>query len=102
MSALVRRFGRGLAGLIVGLSLFWVLAMVVLPEIVMIDFAFRPNLLPAAIGGPKDVYTLDTFRPLADNPIHRATFFKPNWANAFLPLVPPFRLYPYAYSLPPG
>src|SRR3546814_1735893 len=102
MSALTSRFGYGLTGLIVGLSLFWVLGMVVLPELVMIDFAFRPNLLPAEIGGPKDVYTLDNFRTLAENTIHRAIFFKTIWASAFVTLVTLVVCYPMAYHLAQG
>ncbi|HET8726536.1 MAG TPA: ABC transporter permease, partial [Alphaproteobacteria bacterium] len=102
MTALVRRFGWGLTAAIVGLSLFWVFLMVVLPQILMIDFAFRPNLLPADIGGPKDIYTLDNFRTLAENTIHRAIFFKTIWASAFVTVLTLVVCYPIAYYLAQG
>ena len=38
---------------------FWILLMILLPQIFMIDFSLRPNLPPAAVGGPQDVYTLE-------------------------------------------
>ncbi len=41
---------------------FWVLFMILLPQLFMIDFSFRYNLPPAEVGGPKDVYTLEHFK----------------------------------------
>ena len=38
--------------------------MIILPQIYMVDFSFRHNLLPNEIGGPKDVYTLEHYRYL--------------------------------------
>lgn len=40
----------------------WALLLVALPEISMIELSFRPKLLPAAVGGPRDVYTLENYR----------------------------------------
>ena len=39
----------------------WTVVMIVLPQLYMVDFSFRHNLLPAEIGGPKDVYTLEHY-----------------------------------------
>ncbi len=102
MTALIRRFGLGLSALIIALPVFWIVMMIVLPELVMIDFAFRPNLLPAEIGGPKDVYTLGNFQTLVENTIHRAIFLKTIWASAFVTLVTLVVCYPIAYHLAQG
>ncbi len=42
----------------------WTLVMIILPQLYMVDFSFRHNLLPNEIGGPKDVYTLEHYRYL--------------------------------------
>ena len=42
----------------------WTLLMIILPQLYMVDFSFRHNLLPNEIGGPKDVYTLEHYRYL--------------------------------------
>ena len=46
----------------------WTLVMIILPQLYMVDFSFRHNLLPNEIGGPKDTYTLEhySYRDLAD------------------------------------
>ena len=41
---------------------FWALLVIVLPQLFMVEMAFRPKLPPAATGGPRDVYTLENFR----------------------------------------
>jgi spermidine/putrescine transport system permease protein len=49
--------------LIVGVAV-WTVIMIILPQLYMVDFSFRHNLLPNEIGGPKDVYTLENYRYL--------------------------------------
>jgi spermidine/putrescine transport system permease protein len=41
---------------------FWVLLLIVLPQIAMVDFSLRYDLPAAQRGGPNDVYTLDNYR----------------------------------------
>jgi spermidine/putrescine transport system permease protein len=41
---------------------FWVLVLIVLPQIAMVDFSLRYDLPAAQRGGPNDVYTLDNYR----------------------------------------
>ncbi len=65
IGALVRRFieknGVGMAlFMTLGVS-FWVLFLIVLPQITMVDFSFRHNLPPAAIGGIQDSYTTTNY-----------------------------------------
>ena len=40
---------------------FWALLVIVLPQLFMVEMAFRPKLPPAATGGPRDVYTLQNY-----------------------------------------
>ncbi len=43
---------------------FWIVVLIVLPQLSMLDFSFRFNLPPAELGGPKDVYTLKNYKQL--------------------------------------
>lgn len=43
---------------------FWVILLIVLPQISMLDFSFRNNLPPPEMGGPKDVYTIANYKYL--------------------------------------
>src|SRR5215475_8771574 len=63
---------------------FWTIVIIVLPQLYMIEYSFRPNLTAAQIGGPKDVYTLANYRylifgrpgdPEALNWLHLGAFF---------------------------
>jgi spermidine/putrescine transport system permease protein len=40
----------------------WAVMMIVLPQLIMVDFSFHPKLPPKDYGGPKDHYTLDAYR----------------------------------------
>jgi len=65
IGAQARRFieknGIGMAlFMTLGVS-FWVLFLIVLPQITMVDFSFRHNLPPAAIGGIQDSYTTTNY-----------------------------------------
>ncbi len=56
-------------GTVLGTSLlllvgFWVVVLIILPQLSMLDFSFRPNLPPPEMGGPKDVYTLANYKHL--------------------------------------
>lgn len=99
MAELFRRFGRGPATLLLGLVFLWLAGMVLAPSLTMIDYALRPNLPPAAVGGPSDVYTLDNIRYLFGESIHRAIFFKTIWASGLVAFVTFLVCYPLAYWL---
>lgn len=99
MAELTRRFGPGLAGLFATLVGLWLAGLVLAPNLMMIDFALRPNLLPADIGGERDVYSLDNILYLAGEPVHRAIFFKTVWASALVTLATFLVCYPLAYWL---
>ena len=99
MAELYRRFGAGLATIFAALVLLWLVGMVLAPNVMMIDYALRPNLPPARIGGPDDVYSLDNILYLANEGVHRAIFFKTVWASAFVAFVTFVVCYPLAFWL---
>ncbi|GGK27399.1 ABC transporter permease [Salinarimonas ramus] len=99
MSALTGRFGPGLAGLFLVLVGFWLAGLVLAPNLMMIDFALRPNLLPADVGGPLDTYSLDNLAYLAGEPVHREIFLKTVWASALVTIATFVVCYPLAFWL---
>lgn len=99
MADLYRRFGGGLATIFVALVLLWLVGMVLAPNLMMLDYALRPNLPPARIGGPDDVYSFDNILYLANEGVHRAIFFKTIWASAFVAFVTLIVCYPLAFWL---
>jgi len=99
MAELTRRFGPGLTGLFVTLVGLWLAGLVLAPNVMMIDFALRPNLLPADIGGERDVYSLDNILYLAGEPVHRSIFFKTVWASALVTFATFLVCYPLAFWL---
>lgn len=66
MVELTRRYGWGLSALLVGLTAFWMLALVWIPYTVMIEQSFRLYLPVSDIGGPNDVYTVANYASLFD------------------------------------
>jgi spermidine/putrescine transport system permease protein len=99
MTALVRRYGMLLTILMIVSSAVWILGMVILPDLMMVNLSFRPNLLPSEIGGPKDVYTIANYLTLWHNNIHFAIFFKTIWGSAIVTILSLAVCYPVAYFL---
>ncbi|MBY8918382.1 ABC transporter permease (plasmid) [Nitratireductor sp. L1-7-SE] len=99
MSELYRRFGGGLGTLFVALVGAWLAGMVLAPNVMMIDYALRPNLPPSQLGGPNDVYSLDNILYLANEGVHRAIFFKTVWASALVAFITFLVCYPMAFWL---
>jgi len=83
-SQLKARFGSGLAVGILGIIAIWIIALVILPQLLMVDYSFRPNLLPADIGGPEDTYSLVNYETLFNNKIHLTIFFKTIWSSVLV------------------
>ncbi|HVO01272.1 MAG TPA: ABC transporter permease [Candidatus Cybelea sp.] len=61
MRELIRRYGMGLSFAMVGLTAFWLLALVILPNLGLLQFSFRPYLPVSELGGPLDHYTLKNY-----------------------------------------
>jgi spermidine/putrescine transport system permease protein len=40
---------------------FWALVLIIFPLLYMVDYSFHPKLPPSAKGGPRDVYTLESY-----------------------------------------
>src|SRR5690606_26948101 len=107
-SAIVQRNGSVVAIYIIVAVAFWVLAMIVLPQLYMVDFSFRHNLPPPQQGGPDDVHTLKNYRyllfgpeggPQSFNWLHLAVFAKTIVASVFVTFLDFCLCYPIAYYI---
>ncbi|WP_457649123.1 ABC transporter permease [Profundibacter sp.] len=63
-SEFFRNNGVVMGSLLMGLVGFWLIFLVILPQLSMLDYSFRFNLPPSEVGGPKDVYTLSNYQHL--------------------------------------
>jgi len=93
------RFGPMVAIGILLLMLAWLVMLVVLPQVLMIDYSLKPNLPPSQIGGPNDNYTLSNYVTLFNNQIHQTIFFKTIWSSVLVTLCTLVVCYPLAYYL---
>ena len=99
MKAVLARYGCTLTGAMVLATFLWLAGMVVLPYLVMVDFSFRPNLLPADLGGEKDHLTVDNYFTLFRNAIHFTVFLRTIWGSALATFLCLCVSYPVAYFL---
>lgn len=99
LSSVHRRYGGIATGFILVSCGLWALGLVVLPQLMMIDYSFRPSLPPAKQGGPEDVYTLANYATLYGNPLNLAIFFKTIWSSALVTATALIVCYPVAYFL---
>ncbi|MDV4143547.1 ABC transporter permease [Shimia sp. FJ5] len=63
-SEFFRNNGPVMGSILIGLVAFWLIFLILLPQLSMLDYSFRFNLPPADVGGPKDVYTLSNYEYL--------------------------------------
>lgn len=77
----------------------WLIFMILLPQLIMLDFSFRPFLPLRKIGGPEDIYTLKNYIVLFTNEFHRAIFIKTIWSSVLVTTVALFVCYPIAFYL---
>jgi spermidine/putrescine transport system permease protein len=61
-TAFFRRNGYGMGGWLAAAVLFWVLFLIVVPQLFMLDLSFSMNLPRSQTGGPNDVHTLANYR----------------------------------------
>lgn len=99
MAELVRRFGRLAAGSILATALLWALLLIVLPQLLMVEISFRPNLPAAARGGPEDLWTLANYAALWANPLHRTIFWQTIWSSLLVTVLALVVCYPVAFYL---
>ncbi len=95
----IRSFGGvGLAFVFLTVG-FWLFFMILLPQLIMLDYSFRPLLPLRKIGGPEDVYTLKNYIVLFTTPLHRAIFLKTIWSSIIVTAVALIICYPVAFYL---
>ena len=112
MGDLIRRYGRGLTGLFVLLVAFWVLVLVILPNVAMFEQSFRPYLPVVELGGPNDTYSFRNYGKIFDGmtdtsilgipitlPIHIKAFLDTLIFSALVTLLTLILAYPLAYFL---
>ncbi|WP_377808535.1 ABC transporter permease [Azospirillum sp. A29] len=99
MTEVFRRYGPVLTGVILLAVAVWLALLVLLPQLMMIGFSFRPSLPPSKIGGPEDVFTVRNYLTLWTNQIHLSIFLKTIWASALVTATTLAVCYPVAYYL---
>lgn len=112
MENLIRRYGPGLTGLICLLVAFWLLVLVILPNITLFEQSFRPYLPVAEVGGPRDTYSLANYMKVFDGvvevspfgltfpiPVHVMTFGLTLWYSVVTTFLCFLLAYPLAYYM---
>lgn len=66
METLLRRYGPGLTLIMCLLVAFWLLMLVIVPNITLFEQSFRPYLPVVEIGGPLDTYSVDNYMKVFD------------------------------------
>jgi len=77
----------------------WLVFMILIPQLIMLDYSFRPMLALRDIGGPKDVWTLKNYIVFFTNKLHLAIFFKTIWSSLIVTVVALAICYPIAFYL---
>lgn len=112
MQDLLRRYGIGLTSLCIGLTFFWLVILVVLPNITMLESSFRPYIAQADIGGPLDFYSFGNYKKIFGNevdaslfgyvfqvPVRVKVFYLTIFYSAVVTVITFFISYPLAYYL---
>jgi spermidine/putrescine transport system permease protein len=99
MTELLRRYGTTLTLTIFGLTAFWLLALVVLPYFILLEYSFRPYLPVDQLGGERDVYTLSNYATFFQSPIHLDIFFRTVAYSTFVTAISLALSYPLAFYL---
>ena len=77
----------------------WLVFMILIPQLIMFDYSFRPMLALRDIGGPKDIWTLKNYIVFFTNKLHMAIFFKTIWSSLIVTSVALAICYPIAFYL---
>lgn len=62
MNSFYKKNGPVIATFFLVAIIFWLVFLIVIPQLYMLDLSFRPNLPPLLRGGADDVYTLSHYR----------------------------------------
>lgn len=107
MRAFLVRYGTAVGACALALVAFWTFALILIPQLAMVDFSLRPNLPPAEVGGPQDVYTLEHYAYLVRgsagaggyNAVDLAVLARTLAVAAFVTAIDLVICYPLAYLL---
>ena len=112
MQDMIRRYGPGLTLIICLLVAFWLVMLVIVPNITLLEQSFRPYLPVAEIGGPRDTYSFDNYMKVLDGsveksflgigfsiPVHVYTFFLTIFYSMLVTFICFVLAYPLAYYL---
>ena len=90
------------------LVFFWVVMLIILPQIYMFELSFHPHLPPPEMGGPKDYFTLENYQylvfgaegnPDGFNKVDLMVFLRTLFAAACVTVMDLLLCYPIAYYL---
>ncbi len=74
MQNMIRRYGFGLSLMMCLLVAFWLVMLVIVPNITLFEQSFRPYLPVVEVGGPRDVYSVNNYLKVFDGTIERSLF----------------------------
>ena len=74
MQDLLRRYGTSLTIMFIGLTFFWLVILVLLPNFTLFESSFRPYLPYLEIGGPKDTYSFHNYGQILGNNVEISLF----------------------------
>ena len=74
MQDMLRRYGFGLSLAMCLLVAFWLVMLVIVPNITLLEQSFRPYLPVVDVGGPKDTYGIANYLKVFDGTVERSFF----------------------------
>jgi spermidine/putrescine transport system permease protein len=74
MQDMLRRYGSGLTLIICLLVAFWLVMLVIVPNITLFEQSFRPYLPVVEVGGPKDTYSFSNYLKVFDGNVEKSLF----------------------------
>ncbi len=74
MQDLLRRYGSGLTLIMCLLVAFWLVMLVIVPNITLFEQSFRPYLPVVDVGGPKDTYSFNNYLKVFDGSVEKSLF----------------------------
>lgn len=112
MQDLLRRYGPGLTLIMALMVAFWLLMLVIIPNMTLFEQSFRPYLPVVDVGGPKDTYSFDNYFKVFDGsiersflgftfmiPVHVLTFWLTIWYSMVVTALCFLLAYPLAYYM---
>jgi spermidine/putrescine transport system permease protein len=112
MQELLRRYGSGLTLIMCLMVAFWLLMLVIVPNVTLFEQSFRPYLPVAEIGGPRDVYSANNYLKVFEGqvtsslfgiefeiPVRVRTFLLTIWYSVVVAVLCLMLAYPLAYYM---